>query len=1078
MATPKPEKTFEQWQDDALSTVLSVTLDNSNPKRSRRCYLDDVAEELKAEEGAQVLITRSTLERVLVARLEEGRVVNSGISVFEYLLASWQSAQGVISNLSGAKGKALDVVMRAARIQVLEEARALLVSYMGLALQIPDMFPQSGRLGRSVMADALLVADPDDGLHQLVMDSWLPQIIKRFENDGLPEIVSAIVSELAVRTIIKPELHSLLKPGFRRVLEVLEALTSHAAVAKALAHSPHFDQAEIAGRMVQIRSAMGPFLAISGLPDSDESITREYYADAPQRSSEDRKALHSSLRSTTQFVQTALFTIFDRLVRAGAEERTLTLQYTLRALATNAHRAAMQMDASKVVSDGFADNLAAVWLRLSEPFTQDAGLKKIGRVDPDWVTLRAMLGAENGGLDDGKSGISTYWRELTRINADKQLADAYLQKKLSEASSSSARPGFVADCFFATANALHIGPIATIGRYKELLKAIGRMRSEIRRFEAAPQLLPPAQRASLPLLMQRWNSQLHAMECQKVALDAHVLDPRRLSAILVFYRFAMCFLLRQVDGGRSFPQQPFVMPEESSSGSGSGNSGNSDDGSDALPDAWRMLPEFLIEDVVDFVVFAAVYIPEVLMDPSAQVGHEGLRTFDDILPLFIITFLARPGLISNPHLKSHLVDVLHMLTYRDPREGDDYVDTLGGNLANLQYHPSVDRFQANLDANPTARAYMVPALLRFYVDVERTGASSQFYDKFNVRYYIARTLRSLWARGKQYVKTTQRFFSQQKQGQGSGATTGSVARDRNVIEQFVARLMTDTTYLLDESLSKLALIHDLEHKTPGRDQDNSSPSDVGDRLQEAERMATTYVSLAHETVHMLAFLSRLSPRPFQAVEVVGRLAAMLNYNLKLLTGPKCSNLRVRDMKERFAFNPRVLLSELTSVYIHLGLTTSETDSRQMESDEDELAVSRFVMAVVEDERSYSPGLFSDAHSILDRWSLKSSESLERLARFAEKCKEAKVDSRLIEFLESKAPEEYLDPLLASLITDPVRLPTSGTIMDLAVIKGQLLSDPRDPFNRAMLTADMLEPVPELKQEIAAWRERMLKEYNA
>ncbi|KAJ2366658.1 Ubiquitin conjugation factor E4, partial [Coemansia sp. RSA 2607] len=332
-----------------------------------------------------------------------------------------------------------------------------------------------------------------------------------------------------------------------------------------------------------------------------------------------------------------------------------------------------------------------------------------------------------------------------------------------------------------------------------------------------------------------------------------------------------------------------------------------------------------------------------------------------------------------------------------------------------------------------------------------------FYDKFNVRYYIARTLRSLWARGGgSYVATTQHFFSQQH----STASTGSVSRDLHVIEQFVARLMTDTTYLLDESLSKLALIHELEHRAPQDAEDN-----VADRLQEAERMATTYVSLAHETVHMLAFLSRLSPRPFQAGEVVGRLAAMLNYNLKQLAGPKCASLRVRDMKERFAFNPRVLLSELTSVYMHLGL-----------SDDASPEVSRFVSAVVEDDRSYSPQLFADAYAILERWSLKSPESLRRLLAFAGKCKEAKVDSRLVEFLEDRAPEQYLDPLLASLITEPVRLPTSGSIMDLAVIKGQLLSDPRDPFNRAKLTVDMLEPMPELKKEIAEWRSRMEAEY--
>ncbi|KAJ2778192.1 Ubiquitin conjugation factor E4 [Coemansia interrupta] len=1038
--------TFEQWQDDALSSVLNVTLDNTNPKRLQRIHLADVAQELNAEDGVQALITPSTLERVLVARLDEARVAASGISVFEYLFASWQSVQGVIGNLEGAKGRALDPEMRRARVATMEAARALLVSYMGLALQIPDMFPQTGRSGRKVLGDIVLLAAEDDAKYQAVTGSWVQQIAARFADDGLEDVVAPVFSELGMRTVMQPDLHSLLRPGFRRVLEVLESLTAHPPLARSLTQTQAFDAAENAGRLVQLRSTLGPFLALSGFPSSDRSIATEYYADAPSRSKADREALHNGLRSTTQVVQTALFTVFDRLVRSSPDARSATLQYTLRTAATNAHRAAMQMDATRVVTDGFADNLAAVWTRLAEPFTQDALLKKIARVDPDWVTLRALRTASEGGLDDAQHETSAYWRDLTRVNADKQAADAYLQKKL-EAPESGA-PSFIADCFFATASALHVGPMATIGRYKNMLKSIGRMRSEIKRFAASPELLAPAQRASLPMLLERWRGQLNDMEREKIALDAHVLDPRRLGSILVFYRFVMCFLLRQVDAQRAFPQQPFAMPDEGSEG---------DEAS--MPDAWRMLPEFLIEDVIDFVVFAAVHVPEALTDPTAQVGHAGLRTFDDVLPLFIITFLARPALLSNPHLKSHLVDVLHMLTYRDPRENDDHVDTLGGSLVQLQYHPSVERFQANLDANQTARHYLVPALLRLYVDIERTGASSQFYDKFNVRYYIARTLRSLWARSNgSYVATTQRFFSQQR----STATTGSVSRDLHIIEQFVARLMTDTTYLLDESLSKLALIHELEHRAPQDAEDN-----VADRLQEAERMATTYVSLAHETVHMLAFLSRLSPRPFQAGEVVGRLAAMLNYNLKQLAGPKCASLKVRDMKERFAFNPRVLLSELTSVYIHLGLSSNASPE-----------VARFVSAVVEDDRSYSPQLFADAYAILERWSLKSPESLAQLLAFAERCKEAKVDSRLVEFLEDQAPEQYLDPLLASLITEPVRLPTSGSVMDLAVIKGQLLSDPRDPFNRAKLTVDMLEPMPELKNEIAEWRSRMEAEYYA
>lgn len=49
-----------------------------------------------------------------------------------------------------------------------------------------------------------------------------------------------------------------------------------------------------------------------------------------------------------------------------------------------------------------------------------------------------------------------------------------------------------------------------------------------------------------------------------------------------------------------------------------------------------------------------------------------------------------------------------------------------------------------------------------------------------------------------------------------------------------------------------------------------------------------------------------------------------------------------------------------------------------------------------------------------------------------------------------------DPLMDTLMTDPVRLP-SGTIMDRSIILRHLLNSPTDPFNRQTLTESMLEP---------------------
>lgn len=71
-------------------------------------------------------------------------------------------------------------------------------------------------------------------------------------------------------------------------------------------------------------------------------------------------------------------------------------------------------------------------------------------------------------------------------------------------------------------------------------------------------------------------------------------------------------------------------------------------------------------------------------------------------------------------------------------------------------------------------------------------------------------------------------------------------------------------------------------------------------------------------------------------------------------------------------------------------------------------------------------------------------------------------------LIENAPEEYLDQLMYTIMTDPVRLPSSGNIVDRLTISQHLLNDETDPFNRSALNISEVEPLPELKSKIAAW----------
>lgn len=76
-----------------------------------------------------------------------------------------------------------------------------------------------------------------------------------------------------------------------------------------------------------------------------------------------------------------------------------------------------------------------------------------------------------------------------------------------------------------------------------------------------------------------------------------------------------------------------------------------------------------------------------------------------------------------------------------------------------------------------------------------------------------------------------------------------------------------------------------------------------------------------------------------------------------------------------------------------------------------------------------------------------------------------------------APEEFLDPITASLMSDPVILPSSRVTVDRTTIARHLLSDQSDPFNRSPLTMDQVKTDVELKAKIVAWIQERKKEYK-
>uniref|UniRef100_A0A8C9D4F4 Ubiquitin conjugation factor E4 n=1 Tax=Panthera leo TaxID=9689 RepID=A0A8C9D4F4_PANLE len=482
-------------------------------------------------------------------------------------------------------------------------------------------------------------------------------------------------------------------------------------------------------------------------------------------------------------------------------------------------------------------------------------------------------------------------------------------------------------------------------------------------------------------MLKRCKTQLKKLVRCKACADAGLLDESFLRRCLNFYGLLIQLLLRILD-----PAYPDItLPL------------NSD-----VPKVFAALPEFYVEDVAEFLFFIVQYSPQVLYEPCTQ----------DIV-MFLVVMLCNQNYIRNPYLVAKLVEVMFM--------------------TNPAVQPRTQKFFEMIENHPLSTKLLVPSLMKFYTDVEHTGATSEFYDKFTIRYHISTIFKSLWQ---------------------NIAHHGTFMEEFNSGKQFVRyinMLINDTTFLLDESLESLKRIHEVQEEMKNKDQWDQLPRDQQQarqsQLAQDERVSRSYLALATETVDMFHILTKQVQKPFLRPELGPRLAAMLNFNLQQLCGPKCRDLKVEN-PEKYGFEPKKLLDQLTDIYLQLDCA-------------------RFAKAIADDQRSYSKELFEEVISKMRKAGIKSTIAIEKFKLLAEKVEEIVAKNARAEIDYSDAPDEFRDPLMDTLMTDPVRLP-SGTIMDRSIILRHLLNSPTDPFNRQMLTESMLEPVPELKEQIHAW----------
>lgn len=140
---------------------------------------------------------------------------------------------------------------------------------------------------------------------------------------------------------------------------------------------------------------------------------------------------------------------------------------------------------------------------------------------------------------------------------------------------------------------------------------------------------------------------------------------------------------------------------------------------------------------------------------------------------------------------------------------------------------------------------------------------------------------------------------------------------------------------------------------------------------------------------------------------------------------------------------------------------------------------QFIISMNE-EKTLDINMFKRVNRICHRLNLLESMKLQALQEFVNKIEKDQSELNKMNEVVDEAPEEYYCSLTDVLMTDPVRLPNSGMIVDRASIEKHLMRTETDPYDRTPLTKDMLIPCnlilywndcigDDLRKEIENWK---------
>lgn len=543
-------------------------------------------------------------------------------------------------------------------------------------------------------------------------------------------------------------------------------------------------------------------------------------------------------------------------------------------------------------NDNYALSLVAVALRFCRPFVSGflEGQPKFRDVltkhlSPDYYTRAAhrLPGLEKEATLAGEKGLArtTSGASASSSGANGAMAGSAVcgSGTLRDPLEGPDAPSFVADCFFITQRLMHVGLVPAYRRWQKLSESLqhslqGPEEGDEGGGGAAARGRPPPP-LSLSLLNDLYTSAL--------------LEPNMAVDAVQFAAFELMWLADLLSRGEVA--------------------------------AFRTIPEHTVVAASEW-LRTIVALGQAEMLASLPIG--GLMSA-------LVLLLDSQSVVRSPLVLSKVVALMGAMlapAVLDPRR-----PAAAAKLGRSHLSPGEAALVAAVLGTTAAQNELAGALMRLYAAADYVvglDVDKDSYDKFSMRHAIDVILEEMWRDPKCASSITAQAEAELTQEGGGGGQGG-------VFAGYVSAVLNGLMYLFKDSLDRLQDIHKVEQSMADKQAWSALP--VHERQDKErfyhgqKRTAGGFMYMARATLRILGLLTgdRAIVKTFLRPPLAGRAAyAVVNF-LRLLTGPRCSELQVLH-PERYHFDVPQLTAAICQLTANLAPHAAFVEALRNEPD--------------------------------------------------------------------------------------------------------------------------------------------------